>query len=112
MADEMVMRSVYLRPRDDAELRQLAFREEVSKSDLIRSAIRAKLDEWWSDPEALRRDLGLGRRERQVGPESALPALIDLQGIKTRIGVAHPENKAEYIKVPETALTAPVLETE
>ena len=64
MPDDMVMRSVYLRQRDDAELRQLAFERNVSKNDLIRSAIRAKLTEWRQDDagDALNRDLELGRR--------------------------------------------------
>ncbi|WP_076970135.1 hypothetical protein [Roseomonas mucosa] len=64
MPEDMVMRSVYLRPSEDTELRQLAFEEGVSKNDLIRSAVSAKLKEWResNSKELLVRDLELGRR--------------------------------------------------
>lgn len=64
MANDMVMRSVYLRPEEDAQLRQLAFHLQVTKSDLIRSAISTKLVEWLKsgDPELVFRDLEHGRR--------------------------------------------------
>jgi hypothetical protein len=63
MANEMVMRSVYLRPAEDAQLRDLAFSLSVTKSDLIRSAIGVKLAEWLAGGEdEVRRDLESGRR--------------------------------------------------
>ncbi len=46
MVDDMVMRSVYLWPKQDSQLRQLAHELNVSKSDLIRSAISIKLRDW------------------------------------------------------------------
>jgi hypothetical protein len=69
MKEDMVMRSVYIRPSQDSRLRQLAFHHHVTKSDLIRSAISAKLDEWLADPtqEVLLRDLELGRRSPGKG---------------------------------------------
>lgn len=64
MPEDMVMRSVYLRPSEDTELRQLAFEKNVSKNDLIRSAVGAKLLEWRApnNGEVLDRDLELGGR--------------------------------------------------
>jgi hypothetical protein len=44
--DDMVMRSVYLQSSDDRKLRQLSHELNVTMSDLIRSAINAKLREW------------------------------------------------------------------
>jgi hypothetical protein len=70
MADDMVMRSVYLRPRDDTELRQLAHEMQVSKNDLIRSAIQSKLEEWRDDSDVLERDLRLGRRDSAARGQS------------------------------------------
>lgn len=66
MPDGMVMRSVYLRPQDDTKLRQLAHEKQVSKNDLIRSAVAAKLTEWEqaNSDEKLDQDLELGRRTR------------------------------------------------
>lgn len=63
--NEMVMRSVYLWPAQDSELRQLAHELNVTKSDLIRSAIGVKLREWLEagDPQAVKRDLEVGRRD-------------------------------------------------
>lgn len=78
MSEEMVMRSVYLRPSEDGGLRRLAFDHHVTKSDLIRSAISAKLKEWMNDPtqKAILRDLELGRRTpvAQTGATAAEPA--------------------------------------
>lgn len=66
MAEDMVMRSIYLKPSDDTELRQLAHDKRVTKNDLIRSAIIAKLKEWRdaNSDETLEADLALGRRTR------------------------------------------------
>ncbi|WP_237478602.1 hypothetical protein [Lichenibacterium dinghuense] len=65
MVDDMVMRSVYLRPAEDSELRQLAHELNVTKSDLIRSAIGIKLREWLAsdDTDLIMRDLTVGRRD-------------------------------------------------
>jgi hypothetical protein len=65
MAEDMVMRSVYLRPSEDAELRQLAHDLEVTKSDLIRSAISLKLQEWLksNDRERILKEVEHGRRD-------------------------------------------------
>lgn len=89
MNEEMVMRSVYLRPSEDGRLRRLAFDHDVTKSDLIRSAISAKLQEWMADPsnEVLLRDLELGRRT----PASQDPARVSGSLTAT---ASSPEKKA------------------
>ena len=46
MREDMVLRSVYLRPSDDNTLRRLAFELKVSKNELIRHAIASQLKEW------------------------------------------------------------------
>ncbi len=71
MAEDMVMRSVYVRPREDAELRQLAHDYNVTKSDLIRSAIRLKLGEWLADNSGkkLLEDVASGLREASLQRE-------------------------------------------
>jgi hypothetical protein len=76
MPNEMVMRSVYLRPEEDAALRQLAFDIEVTKSDLIRSAISAKLDEWLQSNslELLLKDVELGKRPSRADRAEAARA--------------------------------------
>jgi Arc/MetJ-type ribon-helix-helix transcriptional regulator len=63
--DELVMRSVYLRPSEDSKLRQLAHELNVSKSDLIRSAISLKLRDWLesNSRETVQNDLVFGRRD-------------------------------------------------
>jgi len=63
--NDLVMRSVYLRPTVDSELRQLAHELKVTKSDLIRSAVGIKLKEWLdsNDQEKILEDLAEGRRE-------------------------------------------------
>jgi hypothetical protein len=65
MADDMVMRSIYVRPLEDAQLRQLAHNLNVTKSDLIRSAIRIKLSEWLGDNSGKKalKDVREGLRE-------------------------------------------------
>ncbi|HEV7290465.1 hypothetical protein [Sphingomonas sp.] len=79
------MRSVYLRPAEDAQLRQLAHELNVTKSDLIRSAISVKLLQWLrsndrneilKDVEHGRRDeaaIRSGRRSRRRGAPDPLP---------------------------------------
>jgi hypothetical protein len=64
MVNEMVLRSVYLRPSEDAQLRQLAHELNVTKSDLIRSAISVKLRDWLetSDEKVILNDVEHGRR--------------------------------------------------
>lgn len=42
--DRMVLRTVYLPPELDAELRKIAFESECSKGDLIRESIRTLID--------------------------------------------------------------------
>ncbi len=73
MPNEMVMRSVYLRPEEDAALRQLAFEIEVTKSDLIRSAISAKLEQWLQSDstELVLKDVELGKRPSRADRASA-----------------------------------------
>lgn len=63
--DGMVMRSIYLAPLEDGQLRQLAHDLHVSKSDLIRSAIGAKLKEWLQDEtdRSVLADLEFGLRD-------------------------------------------------
>lgn len=59
MDDNLVLRSVNLWARDDSALRQFAFDRAITKSDLIRAAVRAKLEEWRTDNtgEVLQGDL-------------------------------------------------------
>ncbi|MBV8034136.1 hypothetical protein [Roseateles sp.] len=62
MADtdvSMVMRSVYLRPEMDAELRNLAFQLRVSKADLIRAFVAEGLKE-------MQRHLGANPDEQKI----------------------------------------------
>jgi hypothetical protein len=46
MEDELVLRSVNMWLKDDVVLRQMAFDHKMSKSDIIRAAIRSKLIAW------------------------------------------------------------------
>lgn len=64
MLNEMVLRSVYLRPSEDSQLRQLAHELNVTKSDLIRSAISVKLRDWLegNDEQTILNDVELGKR--------------------------------------------------
>lgn len=64
MVNEMVLRSVYLRPFEDSQLRQLAHELNVTKSDLIRSAISVKLRDWLDakDEQLIRSDVEHGKR--------------------------------------------------
>jgi hypothetical protein len=50
VVENKVMRSVYLDVSEDADLRQLAFTLNITKSDLIRSAIRSRLVQWRTMP--------------------------------------------------------------
>ena len=76
MIEDMVMRSVYLRPTEDNQLRQLAHELKVSKSDLIRSAISVKLQEWLRSggKELVMRDLKFGRRTGSAGSATGVVA--------------------------------------
>jgi hypothetical protein len=70
MSEELVMRSVYLRPTEDSQLRQLAHEFKVTKSDLIRSAISVKLKEWLQSEgsvDLILHDLTFGRRDSGQG---------------------------------------------
>lgn len=95
MSEEMVMRSVYLRPSEDGGLRRLAFDHHVTKSDLIRSAISAKLKEWMNDPtqKAILRDLELGRRTpvAQAGATAAEVAAAPKKTTAPKKAAAKPE---------------------
>lgn len=42
--DRMVLRTVYLPPELDAELRKIAFESDCSKGDLIRESIRSLIN--------------------------------------------------------------------
>lgn len=68
MTNDMVMRSVYLRPLQDNQLRQLAHTLDVTKSDLIRAAISNKLMEWLqsNDREKLLEEVALGLRDEEA----------------------------------------------
>ena len=68
MVHEMVLRSVYLRPSEDSQLRQLAHKLNVTKSDLIRSAINVKLRDWLApgDQTVLLEDLEHGKRSESA----------------------------------------------
>lgn len=76
MADEMVMRSVYLRPSDDARLRELAYRLNVTKSDLIRSAIALKLADWhqMDDDDSIQQEVKSGKRQTGAAPRQPAAA--------------------------------------
>lgn len=60
---DMVMRSIYLPPRQDSQLRQLAHDLKVTKSELIRSAIGVKLKDWLASNsnELVLSDLAFGK---------------------------------------------------
>src|SRR3546814_20140911 len=85
MAEDMVMRSVYVRPGEDADLRQLAHDFNVTKSDLLRSAIRLKLKEWLADTsgQKLLAAVSAGLRETNFQRE-------DRQGKPPQIAAAKP----------------------
>jgi hypothetical protein len=55
MSNRLIMRSVYLRESEDAELRQIAYEINRTKSDLIRAAITNNLETWrkLNDPGAI-----------------------------------------------------------
>lgn len=76
MVEDMVMRSVYLRPSEDAQLRQLAHELNVTKSDLIRSAISVRLRDWLqsNSKELILEDLNYGRRSPRKREQT--PALV------------------------------------
>jgi hypothetical protein len=60
--DKLVLRSFYLSALEDSRLRQYGFRLELSKSDLVRAAIRDKLTKWdrENDFDAILRDIKVG----------------------------------------------------
>lgn len=66
MADDLVMRSLYLGVKEDSDLRQLAHELRVSKSELMRSAISAKLEAWLAanSAELIMEDLEQIRQKR------------------------------------------------
>jgi Arc/MetJ-type ribon-helix-helix transcriptional regulator len=66
--DDLILRSAYFRRTDDLLLRSLAHDLDVSKSDLIRAAIRLKLDDWRASGshEVVLKDLARGTRENAV----------------------------------------------
>ena len=81
MSEDLVMRSLYLRPSEDAKLRQLALDLNVTKSDLIRAAVGLKLKEWLGDNSKTRaameveaglRETTRARRVRQELPSGAV----------------------------------------
>jgi predicted DNA-binding protein len=65
MAEDLVMRSFYLSAKEDTRLRNLAFQLDLSKSDLVREAIRQNLEKWReiNDPDAIFRDIKLGQKK-------------------------------------------------
>jgi predicted DNA-binding protein len=82
VAEELVMRSVYVPASEDARLRQLAHESGYTKSDLIRAAIKLKVEEWVKSNglEQLRNDVAAGLREaslqrevKKVKPASVRP---------------------------------------
>lgn len=103
MGDDLVMRSVYLPAKLDAQLRQLAHESGYSKSDLIRAAATLKVGEWTASngSEKLKQEVTAGLREtspqRQVAkvkPVAAPPA--------TRAKAAGAPAKAEAEAKPTT----------
>src|SRR3546814_5686098 len=104
MAEDMVMRSVYVRPGEDADLRQLAHDFNVTKSDLIRSAIRLKLKEWLADNsgQKLLADVSAGLREtnlqrevRQVKPPKIAAAKTAAPAAKAKRALRSEEHTSE-----------------
>lgn len=82
MADDLVMRSVYISAGVDAELRQLAHDLNITKSELIRTAISGKLKEWRgdntrqkaaADVEAAKENDTLKQNIRTTKPRSIAP---------------------------------------
>ena len=81
MSEDLVMRSIYLRPIEDAQLRQLAVDLNVTKSDLVRAAVGIKLKEWLADNSKTKaaedvavglRDATIARRVKQELPPTAV----------------------------------------
>ena len=58
------MRSVWLRPEDDTRLKELAWKKNVSRNDLIRAAVTAKIEEWAIRDDVFLRDMELSKQAR------------------------------------------------
>lgn len=88
--EDMVMRSVYLRPSEDGQLRQLAHELHVTKSDLIRSAIGVKLREWLdsNSKDVVLRDLAFGRRDQVQEVTERAPKVEPLSQPKSKLGAS------------------------
>jgi hypothetical protein len=106
MYEDMVMRSVYLRPSEDSQLRQLAHELNVTKSDLIRSAISVKLQEWLeaSSDELVLHDLESGKRDSaaeraaragkaKIAARAASPVVPWLESDSDELMVHDPESR-------------------
>jgi hypothetical protein len=53
----VINRSVHLEDAEDTALRQLSFRDDFSKSEVMRLAIIKSLKEWGDDPTLLKREM-------------------------------------------------------
>ena len=59
--DDLVMRSINLTREQDDALREFSYRYKVSRNDVIRAAVAAKLTEWEAGTDAdFMRDLQYG----------------------------------------------------
>ena len=103
MADDMVMRSVYLRPNEDTELKRLAHTFDFTKSDLIRAAISLKLAEWRMDNsgEAFLRDVEAGLRD--VARRDRSPTIVEPAKLKGFKPVVKPTRTSTRKPKPKTA---------
>ncbi|MEC4593808.1 hypothetical protein VPG91_22600 [Nitrospirillum amazonense] len=99
MNEDLVMRSVYLRPSEDGQLRQLAHELNVTKSDLIRSAISVKLREWLLDSnstELVMRDLEFGKRGSAAERVSRAPEAT----VAAPVATGRAQARSEVTAVP------------
>jgi hypothetical protein len=115
MVDDMVMRSVYLRPAEDAQLRELAHTLNVTKSDLIRSAIAMKLFEWMqsNDSDRILQDVEYGKRDEEAirsgrrgrrKPVAALPSVTPVEQAAETAPVLLPAPEPNTEDAPEGAV--------
>lgn len=111
MAENLVMRSIYLPETVDAELRQLAHEHNVSKSDLVRAAVRLKLKEWREDntKAKLSKDVAAGLREPdhhsavKKGRPPSVASTASQARPSSRTGASTPRTKSSSKKVTTKA---------
>ena len=88
---EMVLRSVYLTQEVDEILRQVAYLENLSKNDLMRGAIVAKLPEWSEDLGALARDIEAFRPPSSPVPPERDPSIAQFRSARALLNWSQDE---------------------